>query len=176
MTTTDTIGGSRTRAVRSVEVPVQLRRLSTLGRLDYVDGHVVDVDPDEHPSGEAWARAVLEDAPFPERRTLPYAWRALGLRHGSVDAADHVLGWPVRVSSPAFALLGAESLIGMPAELLFAREPEGVLMATFMRHEGPTARALWAATEHVHRATVRRVLGHSIGSRGDGFSRRRESS
>jgi hypothetical protein len=69
-----------------------------------------------------------------------------------------VLGWEVRRSTPEFALLGAGSRIGMPAELLFKRQPDTLLFATFVRQETPIARAVWARVEPVHRPIVRRIL------------------
>ena len=53
-------------------------------------------------------------------------------------------------------LLGAESRVGMPGELLFALRPEGLHFATFVHHRTPATRAVWAAVERTH---VRIVLG-----------------
>jgi hypothetical protein len=69
-----------------------------------------------------------------------------------------VLGWEVRRSTPDVVLLGARSRLGLPAELLFERQQQRLLFATFVQHENCIARAMWAAVEPVHRPIVRDVL------------------
>ena len=69
-----------------------------------------------------------------------------------------VLGWPIRASDPDFVLLGAESRVGMPGELLLRREDDGLLFATFVRHDNPLVRALWARVVPGHVRTVRTLL------------------
>jgi hypothetical protein len=69
-----------------------------------------------------------------------------------------VFGWEVRRSTPDFALLGASSRIGLPAELLFQRRQHTLLYATFVQQENHIARAVWAGVEPVHRPVVRYVL------------------
>jgi len=46
--------------------------------------------------------------------------------------------------TPAFVVLAAGSRIGMPGELLFMREPGGLLFATFVQQKNCVARAVWA--------------------------------
>ena len=46
----------------------------------------------------------------------------------------------------------------MPAELLLKREQHMLLFDTFVQHDGPVARTLWAAVEPAHRPIVRNVL------------------
>jgi len=72
-----------------------------------------------------------------------------------------VLGWEVRSRTPEVVLLGADSRIGMPGELLFERQRETLLFATFVHHGNPVARALWAGVEPVHVPTVRHLLEHA---------------
>jgi hypothetical protein len=64
----------------------------------------------------------------------------------------------VRRSTADFVLLAADSRIGMSAELLFKRRQRTLLFATFVKHESPIARALWAGVESVHVSVVRHVL------------------
>lgn len=78
----------------------------------------------------------------------------LGLKLGS----DGVLGWEVRRSTPDHVLVGADSRIGMPAELLLERRQDALLFCTFVRHANLIARAVWAGVEPVHRPVVRHVL------------------
>ena len=81
------------RLVREVPVPASARALSTLPRVDYEDGFLVDTGPAAARTGEQWARAMLEDAPAGTRRALQRGWCALGLRLGSTRSERRVLGW-----------------------------------------------------------------------------------
>jgi hypothetical protein len=142
--------------VREVALPSDARAFSTLGRVDYVDAFRVDVGAATERTGEAWARATLEDAPASMRRSLRRGWYALGLRLGSTRSG--VLGWEVRQRSPDVALLAGRSWVGMPAELLFKREQGSLLFATFVQHKNPLARAVWAGVAPGHRRVVQHLL------------------
>ena len=72
-----------------------------------------------------------------------------------------MLGWEVLRSTPDFALLGADSRIGMPAEIIFLRQQDSLLVAVFVQHENHIARAMWAGVRPVHRR-----VSPSIASRG----------
>jgi hypothetical protein len=149
------------RQVGQIAVPPVARALSTLPRIDYEDGFVVDGDPIPGGSCEQWARAVLDDTPLAVRLKLLGGWWALGLRVGSPWSPRRVLGWEVRREEFGYVLLGAGSGLGLSGELLFKREPEGMLFATFARLHNPAARAVWGRTEAKHRAVVRSLLGHA---------------
>jgi hypothetical protein len=82
---------------------------------------------------------------------------ALGLKNAD-DAHETVLGWEVRRSSADTVLLGRDSRIGMPGELLFALRPEGLLFATFVHHRTLATHAVWAAVERTHVRTVLELL------------------
>ena len=150
-----------TTAPRQIAVPPAVRALSTLARADYADAFLVDLGSarDEHP--EQWARAVLEGSPAVTRGRLVSGWTAIGLKLGHDAGAGTVLGWTIRRSTPDLVLLRAGSRIGMPGELLFKREGDALLFATFVRHGNPAARAVWAGVEPVHVPTVRRILAHA---------------
>jgi hypothetical protein len=105
---------------------------------------------------------MLEDAPPRARRTLPWGWFALGLKQGSPQSHRHVLGWEVRRSTRDYALLGADSRLGMPAELLFKREASGFLFATFVQHDNPAWRAVWVGLGPYHRKVVRGLLERAV--------------
>jgi hypothetical protein len=147
--------------VRQISVPRGARALSTLGRIDYQDAFLVDIDPDAYQTAEQWARAIFEDAPFDIRAALVAGWSALGLKLYKSRSGRSVLGWHVRDSAPDFVLLGADSRIGMPGELLVKREPEALLFATFVQHGNLIARGIWAAVEATHVRTVRDVLNEA---------------
>jgi hypothetical protein len=97
-------------------VPAAARALGTLPRVDYEDAFLVEIGPTHGRTGEQWAPAILEGAPMGMRRRLRWGWFALGLQLGSTRSDQLVLGWEVRRSTPDFALLGASSRLGLPAE------------------------------------------------------------
>ena len=141
--------------VEQVDATTSVRALSTLPHVDYADCFVVDTDAAPGWTAEQWARSVLEDAPLETRVTLSSGWTALGLRTAASDPA--ILGWEVRRNDPQALLLGRDSRVGMPGELLFTVRPEGgLLFATFVHHRTPATRAMWAAVQRAH---VRVVTG-----------------
>ncbi|WP_326546545.1 hypothetical protein QGN32_23495 [Mycolicibacterium sp. ND9-15] len=147
--------GNHVRQVASATAP---RTPTTLGRIDYVDAFEVDVARSHDRGAEQWMRAILEGAPLPARMQLLSAWSAIGLKLRFPGADSSILGWDVRASDDDFVLLGAHSRIGMPGELLLRRQEHRLLFATFVRHDRPIARALWATIEASHVKTVRSLL------------------
>jgi hypothetical protein len=144
--------------IRQVAVPVAARALCTLTRIDYEDAFLVENVAAEVRTAEQWARAILEDAPPPVKGKVLLGWLAIGLRPTVSASRRSVLGWEIRASTPDFVLLGRASLIGMPGQLLFKRERDALLFATFVQHHNPIARAVWAATEPRHVPIVRDLL------------------
>lgn len=142
--------------VRQVDVPDDVRGLSTLAGVDYADSFLVDVDAHPERSVREWATAVLEEAPPGQRAQLLAGWSALGLR--AADTGDSVLGWEVRRDDEDVMLLGRDSRIGMPGELLFARRAEGLLFATFVHHRIAGTQAMWAGIRRTHVRTVLELL------------------
>src|SRR4051794_15068551 len=151
--------------VRQVALPPAARALSTLSHIDYEDAFLVETGPAQDRTGEQWVRAILEDAPSVMRAALRWAWSALGLRLGSTGSDRFVLGWEVRRSTPDFALLGAGSRLGMPAELLLERQQKRILFATLVQQENQITRAVWAGVALGHRQVVRYVLEQASGRR-----------
>ncbi|MGV0850324.1 hypothetical protein [Mycolicibacterium phlei] len=127
-----------------------------LGRKDYADAFLVDV-PAAEQTAEAWIRAMLQGAPPGMRLQLIAAWTALGLKLNPTGRS--ILGWPIRTSDDDHILLGADSRVGMPAELLMFRRDDGLLFGTRARHDNPVVRRVWAAVEPSHVQTVRWLLG-----------------
>ena len=144
--------------VRQIAVPSHVRALSTLARIDYADTFIVDVGRASERTAEQWARAVVEDAPARVRLTLQSGWSALGLKLGEAPPDRSLLGWEIRRSTPELVLLGADSRVGMPGELLFKRRKRTLLYATFLQQDNPIARAMWAGVEPAHGPIVRRIL------------------
>lgn len=149
--------------VHQVDVPAAARTLSTLDRVDYEDAFRIGVPAGPERSGEEWARATFEGASGRARSALRQGWAALGLKLDRGGSDRFVLGWELRHSDAAFALLGCGSRIGMPAELLFEPEPGGFLFATFVQQDNPVARGVWAAASPRHREIVPRLLGGAAG-------------
>jgi hypothetical protein len=125
-------------------------------QIDYHDALRVDTGI-EH-DGEQWARAVLEDAPRAMRARLLSGWTALGLKLGPPSSERRVLGWKIERNRPSFALLSARSWLGLRGELLFRREPYGLLFATLIQLSTPAARATWAAITTTHQQVVHSSL------------------
>ena len=145
--------------VRRIEPPAGIRRLRTLPRADYEDAFELTLGPAVPVrTAEQWIREMLEGAPANTRGRLVLGWTALGLRLGSRDDPGRVLGWEVRSSEPDAVVLGAESRIGMPAELLLLREPERLVFSTQVRHGNPAVRVLWATVEQPHLRIVPALL------------------
>jgi len=146
-----------TDVVRQVDPPSSARTLSTLGRIDYCDAFLFDTGSTHDESAEEVIREILEGAPLAVRTHLLSGWSAIGLKVGT-SSARSVLGWEVRRTVPEHVLLGADSRIGMPGELLLKKERGALLFATFVAQRNPLARALWAVVEPVHVRIVRDIL------------------
>lgn len=148
---------------RQITPPPGTRSASTLGRVDYEDAFVVDVCEPSALSAEQWMCTILEGAPAAVRLQLLSGWSALGLRLSLSKADRSMLGWQIRTAEPDFVLLGAESRLGMPAELLLRREADRLLFATFVRHDNALVRALWAPVVPTHVRMVQELLAR-VGS------------
>ena len=154
MTYTETPGNP----VRQIPSPAALPTPTTLGRIDYADVFEVDVARPRDRSAEEWMRAILEGAPLGTRVQLLSAWSAIGLKLRLPGADSSILGWDIRAGDDDFVLLGAQSRIGMPGELLLRRQERRLVFATFVRHDNSIARTLWATIEASHVTTVRSLL------------------
>jgi hypothetical protein len=149
-----------TAEVRQIAVPSSARALSTLPRIDYCDAFRFDFGSRHDESAEDLIREVLEGAPLAVRTQLLSGWTTIGLKVGS-GSEGSVLGWDVRRCDHDHVLLGADSRIGMPGELLLKKEDGALLFATFVAKRNLIARAVWAATEPVHVRVVRDLLGQA---------------
>lgn len=154
MTNTDTPANR----VRQIPSLAARHTPSGLGRVDYADTFEVDVNRPRDRSAEEWMRAILEGAPLRMRFQLLSAWSAIGLKLRVPGSDRSILGWDIRAGDDDFVLLGASSRIGMPGELLLHRQENGLLFATFVRHDNSVARTMWAAIEASHLITVRSLL------------------
>ena len=157
MATIDCSSTPVTAEVRQMDLPSSARALSTLARIDYCDAFLFDVGSTHDESAEELIREILEGAPLAVRTQLLSGWSAIGLKVGNTSERS-VLGWEVRRTVPDHVLLGAESRIGMPGELLLNKEGDALLFATSVAQRNLIARAVWAVTEPVHVRVVRDIL------------------
>lgn len=148
--------------VRQIAVPAAARALSGLPQIDYADAFLVEIDRPADRTPAEWMRVIFDEAPAHLRLRLWSAWIALGLRLSTPDAKGRVLGWSVRRSTQDFVLLGANSRIGMPAELLLMRHRRRLLFDAFVQQDNPIARAVWASVQPVHTRTVPWVFGQFV--------------
>ena len=144
--------------VRQITPLPGTRTASTLGRVDYEDAFVVDIGAPRLLSAERWMRKIVEEAPKNVRLQLLSGWSALGLKVNPTGSGRSILGWQIRAADDDVVLLGAESRVGMPAELFLRREADRLLFATFVRHDNPLVRALWARVVPGHVRMVRALL------------------
>jgi hypothetical protein len=149
--------------VRQVDVPASVRERSTLTRIDYADTFLVDIGAAQV-TAEQCAREVLEGAPLAIRTQLLSGWSSIGLKISKDSPPHSVLGWQVRQNTPDFILLGADSRIGMPGELMFSKDGDTLLFASLVRHGNQLARAVLATIEPAHVRMVRHIL-HPAGRR-----------
>lgn len=147
--------------VTQIPMPPDARALTTLRPNDYEDAFRIEGNPVPHRTGEQWARAVVEETPLKIRVKLVSGWTGLGLKLALPWSAHRVLGWEIRQSTPEYVLLGAGSRLGLSGELLFRREPNGVLFATVVHHHNRFARLVWERIEPLHREVVRSLLEHA---------------
>jgi hypothetical protein len=148
--------------VTQISVPPEVRALTTLPKVDYQEAFVVDVAAaDRQHTAEEWARTTLERAPRSVRAQLVLGWLALGLLLGPPASDRFVLGWRLRRATDDVAVLGATSLIGLRAELIFKPQGDTLLFASFMRQRTPVARVVWARIETHHRRVVRSLLSRA---------------
>jgi hypothetical protein len=131
--------------------------LSTLPRIDYCDAFLFDLGSAHDGSAEELMREVLEGAPLAVRTQLLSGWSTIGLKVRG-GAQRSLLGWEIRRAMPDHVLLGADSRIGMPGELLLRKEDGALLFATLVSQHNLLARAVWAVTEPVHVRVVREIL------------------
>jgi hypothetical protein len=129
-------------------------------RIEHAAAHLFAVGSTHGESAEDVIREVLEGAPLAVRTQLLSGWSSIGLKVRNTSERS-VLGWEVRRTRPDHVLLGADSHIGMPGELLLRKEGDALLFATFVAQRNLLARAVWTLTEPVHVRVVRDVLSHA---------------
>ena len=128
------VAGSRSAACAGAPAPAA--DSSTLARVDYADAFVVDVGSAarrrrrDTGCARSWKAHRLR-----VRAQLLSGWSAIGLKvRSGVGTIGARLGGPAK--RPDHVLLGADSRIGMPGELLLQKgAATRLLFATFVQHE-----------------------------------------
>lgn len=149
-----------------ISVPPEASALGTLSRTDYENAILVELDTvdasAQNWTGEQWARAMLEGAPTATRGKLIQQWTQFGLQLGPEQSNRHVLGWPVRRSTPGHILLGTTSDNGLHAELLIQRRPHTLLFVSFIQYDTDNARKLWAQAQHKHAPVMCQLIAEAV--------------
>ncbi len=125
-----------------------LRRISKLERIDYVDTATIHTGVSA--SAEDWARAIVEHAAgFPAE----IFWRAIGLRMVWPPTADTIGGWRIVdrgdtwISGEAASRLFTANAICQVADC-------AVSLALLARYDRPLARAIAPPITAFHRAGI----------------------
>ena len=148
--------------VRQIPTPPEARALSSLASVDYSDAFIAMTDRAPELTAEEWMRRMLERAPNRFRLFAPAAWFSLGLKHGLPWSDETLLGWRVRRKEDDLILVGAESRVGSPAELLLRREADSIHFSTLAQIGNPVMKGVWAAIEKPHQRIVAQLLGRSV--------------
>ncbi|MFE9251140.1 hypothetical protein [Streptomyces sp. NPDC007088] len=143
-------------------VPPARRVVAELAGADYASAFTVPATGLESRTADHWARAVVEQAPWPVRWALLTGWRGvLGLRLAPTYAPGHVLGWPVERDEPDAITLRARS------PLLLARntvsvDGAGLTWTTRVHYERRAGRTVWAAAAQVHHRLLPFLLRRAV--------------
>jgi hypothetical protein len=135
------------------------------GRPDYADAFEIRTREPDGRTAEQWARAALEQAPWPVRCLVVVAHRyVLRFRLGPLTSPDHVLGWRIVRSEPDVIRPEAESPL-VRAVLVGRRpEPTRTVLTTALFFVRPVvARVIWAAVVPVHRGVARYLMARAAG-------------
>jgi hypothetical protein len=134
---------------RMAGLPDRIGRQASVSRPDYADAFVTR-SPSAHTwPARSWVRHVLQEAPLGTRAGLVAGWVALGLKVAP-GRRDAVLGWAVHRMTHDHVVLGLDSVLGLSAELVFARDQDAWWFGTVLSVRTPAARAAWSAVEPAH--------------------------
>lgn len=128
------------------EVPVSIRDLSSLPRIDYADAFTVSTALKATPENSA--RALFGDTPdFAER----LIWKGfLGLRLSRGASPDTVAGWRVTERGTDWIRLRAASWF-LTCDLVVQATGGQLWLGTFLHYRNPLGRAVWTTLSALHR-------------------------
>lgn len=145
------------RVTREPVLPAAATADSRLEPVDYADAFRTTHPATHGWSSRRWAEHVLAAAPPMTRAQLVAGWLTLGLKVAPTRA-DRVLGWTVRSQDLDRTVLGAESVLGMRAELTFVRHEDAWWFGTRLSLATALAKAAWTPVEPIHLGAVQRLL------------------
>ncbi|NYE35355.1 hypothetical protein F4692_000459 [Nocardioides cavernae] len=145
------------RVTREPNLPAAVTSGSRLDPVDYADAFRTTSAATHGWSSRRWAEHVLASARPLTRAQLVAGWLTLGLTVAP-GRAERVLGWTVQSQDIDRTLLGARSVLGMRAELVFARHQDAWWFGTRLALDTALARAAWRTVEPIHLGAVQRLL------------------
>ena len=146
-------------------VPDEISGHDTLVNPDYADVFFGWVAAPTVRSPEAWARALIQDAPLRLRVLLRVAvlvqTNLLGLRLSRRPSPDHFLGWRIAARGDHWFRLEAASWFGV-AHLVFHFDRRRVSVATFIRYDHRLSRLIWLPVSYGHRHVGLAILRYAV--------------
>jgi hypothetical protein len=130
----------------------ELRSVSTLGRIDYVD--VATLKTSVRATPEAWARAVIEHAAGAPAQVF---WRAIGVRLEPAGSPGCIGGWRIAARGDDWIVLETATwyatinAVGQLSE-------RGVSLALLVRYDRPFARIAAPPITLFHRRGIAMLL------------------
>lgn len=155
------------RRVSSVEVQVEVPRLSGAEAPDYRDAFEVSLDKPDARTAEQWARAALEHAPTAVRWVVLIAHRGvLRLRLGPMSSPEYVLGWKIPACQPDKIELATDGPVMRGLIVGYRISPTTTQIETLLYfHRRPLGRAIWAVVGPVHRRVAPLLLRRAASAR-----------
>jgi hypothetical protein len=134
------------------DVPEAVRSRTTFPDPDYVDMFTVATPLAADRSPEAWARAILEQAPLARRHARRF-WRLMGLRLGPQHSSDHVQGWRIAARGDTWLRLETSSWY-LRAQAVCVVNGGDVCLSLSLRYDRAVAALVWALVSDRHRRAV----------------------
>jgi hypothetical protein len=141
------------------DVPEAIRSL-TFADPDYVDLFTVTTPSAANWSPEAWARAVLEEAPL-ARDKARLVWRLMGLRLGPPHSPDHVQGWKIAARDNEWLRLETASWY-LSAQAVCIVDEDKVSLSLSLRYDRPLAAHIWTLVAGRHQRAVPVMLHQAV--------------
>lgn len=140
-----------------MRISQDVRALSSLPHIDYVDLFSVDTDTTATP--ERWARAMFGHVPSAGEL---FIWRGLlGLRLSRTRSPDTVGGWRIGGRGENWIRLEATSW-WLSGDMVVLAADGQVSLATFLRYDRRLGQLLWPPLAAVHRRLVPGVLRGAV--------------
>jgi hypothetical protein len=142
------------------DVPQAVRSLTTFPDPDYVDMFTVATPLAADRSPEAWARAILEQAPLASQNAREF-WRLMGLRLGPQHSSDHVQGWWIAARGDTWLRLETASWY-LSAQAVCLVNADEVSLSLSLRYDRAEAAVVWALVSGQHQRAVPVMLHQAV--------------